>query len=150
MQTTAAPTDALTILSPNSSLMEKTREICQTILDHPEYQGHMDNIEAFLADDGAKGAYRDFSELGENMQRKQHAGELTQDDITEFEKIQADLMRNPLVNGFMTAQDSLNEIHSKISLNIAKTLELGRLPQPEDLEQSGGCCGGSGGDSCCS
>ena len=151
MQTTAAPTDASAALAPNSSLMEQTRMLCQTILDHPEYKSHMENIESFLADDDAKATYREFSEHGETMHRKQHAGELTQEDITGFEIAQAKLAENPLVNGFMAAQDSLNEIHSAVSMNVAKTLELGHLPQPEDLEPSGGCCGGnSDGGGCCS
>jgi hypothetical protein len=49
----------------------------------------------------------------------------------------------------MNAEEALNSMASQISKQVGKTLELGRLPTPEDLE-SGGCCGGGscGGDSC--
>ena len=49
------------------------------------------------------------------------------------------LLGNPVARGFLDAQEELNSIQESIQSHVAKTLELGRLPQPEDFE--GGSCG---------
>ncbi len=128
-------------LPANSAILERTRELCSAILDWPGYKEQVTQIEAFLADDDAKASYRAFAELGDEMHRKQHAGELTDADIEKYEAEKKALDAKPLVGGFLVAQESLNEIHKTVATHVAKTLELGRLPEPEDLE-SGGCCGG--------
>lgn len=129
-------------LPANSAILERTRELCSAILDWPDYKAQVANIETFLADEGAKAEYREFAQLGDEMHRKQHAGELTQTDVENYETKKKALEAKPLIAAFLAAQDSLNDIHRTISTHVAKTLELGRLPEPEDLQSSGGCCGG--------
>jgi hypothetical protein len=46
----------------------------------------------------------------------------------------------------MTAEETLNGIVQQVSRMVGKALELGRLPEPEDLA-GGGCCS-SGGCGC--
>lgn len=128
-------------LPANSVILERTRELCSAILDWPSYKEQVVHIEAFLADDDAKASYRAFAELGDEMHRKQHAGELADTDIEKYEAEKKTLDEKPLIGAFIAAQESLNEIHKTVATHVAKTLELGRLPQPEDLE-SGGCCSG--------
>jgi len=139
METTALPL--------NSSIIEKTRDLCSLILTSPEYKGNLEKIEAFFADVSAQQSYREFSQLGELLNEKQHAGELTQDDVANYEKKQSELRENPVVDGFMSAEESLNAIARQISQHVGKSLELGRLPDPEDFDSSG-CCGGGGGGGC--
>ncbi len=138
------------VLSPNSAILEKTRELCSLILQSGEYQENVTKIEAFFANEEAQTEYRAFSKLGEDMHQKQHAGEITQEDIEGYEKELANLKSNEVTAEFMGAEETLNGIVQQVSKLVGKTLELGRLPEPEDLEDSG-CCGGSGdGGSCCS
>lgn len=142
-----------TTLPLNSAILEKTRELCTLILGSPEYKGNLAKIEAFFKDEAAQDSYRAFSQLGQEMHTKQHAGELTQDDISNYDKKQEELRGNALTNDFMNAEEGLNNIAREISQHVGKSLELGRLPDPEDFESSGGCCGGSGGGDgggCCS
>ena len=135
-------------LSPNSAILEKTRELCTLILQSGEYQENVAKIEAFFADDGAQADYRAFAKLGEDLHHKQQAGEITEDDITGYETKLNEIKSNEVTSNFMNAEEALNSMASQISKQVGKTLELGRLPTPEDLE-SGGCCGGGscGGDS---
>jgi cell fate (sporulation/competence/biofilm development) regulator YlbF (YheA/YmcA/DUF963 family) len=128
-------------LPANSVILERTRDLCSAILDWPEYKEQVTHIEAFLADEDAKTEYRAFAQLGEEMHQKQHAGSLTDDDIKNYEANKGALEEKPLIGKFLAAQDSLNDIHRTVSQHVAKTLELGRMPEPEDF-QSGGCCGG--------
>ena len=129
-------------LPANSVILERTRDLCSAILEWPEYKEQVTHIEAFLADEGAKTEYRAFAQLGEEMHQKQHAGALTDDDIKNYETKKGALEEKPLIGKFLAAQDSLNDIHRTVSQHVAKTLELGRMPTPEDFESSGGCCGG--------
>ena len=60
-------------------------------------------------------------------------------EISEFEKSRETLLKNPVVTGFLDAQEELQAIQSSIQKRISKTLELGRLPVAADLEE--GSCG---------
>jgi cell fate (sporulation/competence/biofilm development) regulator YlbF (YheA/YmcA/DUF963 family) len=128
------------VLSPNSAILDKARELCSLILQSGEYRDNVSKIDAFFKDQAAQVAYRDFSKLGERLHQKQHAGELTHADIDGYDKEMAALRANPVTAEFMDAEETLNGIVSQISKLVGKTLELGRLPEPDEL--SGGCCGG--------
>ncbi|NNE92650.1 MAG: YlbF family regulator [Verrucomicrobiales bacterium] len=126
----------------NSTILEKTRDLCGDLLELPEYKSSMKAVEAFLENDEAKAQYRSFADLGEELHQKQHAGSLTDEDIQKYDTAKSDLESNPLIAEFMAAQDGLNDIASTISKHVAKTLELGRVPSPEEMEAE--CCGNSG------
>ena len=135
------------VLSPNSAILEKTRELCSLILQSGEYQENVSKIEAFFASDEAQSEYRAFAKLGEELQQKQHAGEITEDEISGYEEKLNELKSNEVTANFMNAEEALNGMVAQISKHVGKTLELGRLPEPEDLE-SGGCCGSGGCGTC--
>lgn len=137
-------------LSPNSAVLDKTRELCTLILQSGEYTENVSKIEAFFADEEAQASYREFAGMAEEMQRKQQAGTLGDEDIAGYQSKLEALKSDPVTGGFMQAEEALNGIVKQVSMFVGKTLELGRLPDPEDLE-GGGCCGGSGGGGgCCS
>lgn len=128
-------------LPANSVILERTRELCSAILSWPGYKEQVTHIDAFLAEESAKAEYRAFAKMGDEMHRKQHAGTLTDEDIEGYEAQKGAIEGKPLIGNFLAAQDALNEIHRTVASHVAKTLELGRLPEPEDMV-SGGCCGG--------
>lgn len=134
------------ILSPNSAILDKTRELCSLILQSGEYQENVAKIDAFFNDKAAQASYRHFTKLGESLHQKQSAGELTEEDIEGYDAELASLKANPITGEFMTAEETLNGIVQQVSRMVGKALELGRLPEPEDLA-GGGCCS-SGGCGC--
>ena len=47
-------------LSPNSAILDKTRELCTLILQSGEYRDNVSKIDAFFNDKAAQSAYRNF------------------------------------------------------------------------------------------
>ncbi len=134
------------VLSPNSAILDKTRELCTLLLESSEYTDNVAKIDAFFENEEAQSQYRSFAELGEELHQKQHAGTITPEDVEGYEEKLKALKENPVTAGFMDAEATLNGIVKQISKQVGKTLELGRLPTPEDLDD-GGCCS-SGGCGC--
>ena len=57
-----------------TKIEEKTRELCQTIVDQPEMTSIRKRIDTFLADAGARGQYETVMSKGQALQEKQHNG----------------------------------------------------------------------------
>lgn len=127
-----------------SSVSEKTRELCESILNDPGYQGLRRKIDTFLADERAKELYRNLAEKGEHLQHKQQQGvQLSREEIAAYEKDRDALTANPVASGFIEAQQNLHKVQETVSQYVSKTLELGRVPTEEDMEE-GGCGTGCG------
>ena len=121
------------------ALIERTRELCQAILDQPEYQAIRQQIETFMGDEEAKGQYQLLSERGEYLQHKQTQGvRLSDEEIAEFEKQREQFFNNPISRGFVDAQQAMHKMQETVSQYVGKTFELGRVPEPDDFS-SGGC-----------
>ncbi len=136
----------MSLLTKDSAVMEKTKDLCEAISQDIEFVALQGQVERFLEDDGAKLQYQSVHERGEELHQKQQAGvELNEREIQEFEEARTQLMENDIASDFMDAQKSLQEIQQTISKYVSMTMELGRVPGPEDMEQQGGgggCCGG--------
>jgi cell fate (sporulation/competence/biofilm development) regulator YlbF (YheA/YmcA/DUF963 family) len=92
-------------------------------------------IDTFLSDDGARGQYETVAGKGQALHEKQHRGQpLESTEISDFEKHRDALLQNPVARGFLDARAELHEIQHSIQKYISKTLELGRVPTAEDLE----------------
>jgi len=123
-----------------TNILEKTRELCQAILDEPHYKELRGNIEKFMADAAAKSNYQQLSEKGDALHGKQQQGlPLTGEEISEYEGLREQFLGNPVSRGFLDAQQAMHQVHESVSQYVAKTFELGRIPAEEDFE-SGGCC----------
>ncbi len=132
-----------TTIEPNA-ILQKTLELCQTILDQREVQSMRRDIDNFLADDGAQMQYRLVMEKGEVLQKKQNSDEpLTQQELDDFEKQRQALFHNPVASAFLDAQREFHQVQQSILQYVTKTFELGRLPSPEDFSscQPGCSCG---------
>ena len=121
-----------TTLSPNSAVLEKTRELCTQILQSGEYTENVSKIEAFFKNEEAQASYREFAALGEELHQKQQAGSLSDDDISGYESKLKALKEDPVTGGFMEAEATLNGIVQQVSKYVGKTLELGKLPGESD------------------
>lgn len=120
----------------------KTRELCQTIVSQPTFQSVKSRVEAFMGNDGVKELYQKVSEQGEYLQHKQDQGvELTEDEISAFEKERDSLLSNEVAKGFLSAQDDMRQIQESVNSFLSKTFELGRVPSDEEVAESQGSCG---------
>ena len=127
-----------------SSVSLKTRELCESILNDPGYQGLRQKIETFLADDRAKQLYRTLAEKGEHLQHKQQQGvNLSPEEIADYEKDRDALVANPVAAGFIEAQQNMHKVQETVNQYVSKTLELGRVPTDEEMD-GGGCGTGCG------
>jgi len=126
------------------SVQQKTRELCQAIVDQPEFQKMREQVDAFMGDDAAKSLYQSVMEKGEMLQYKQQTGSpLSADEISAFEKDRDALVSNPVARDFLAAQEQMNKVQQTVGQYVSKTLELGRMPTEDDFagESCGSGCG---------
>lgn len=134
-------------MTQDSPLFAKTRELCQTILALPEVQSIHQRINTFMGDAQSRNQYDGLVNKGQELRQKQEDSlPLSGDEISSFEQDRDALMKNPVARDFIDAQEELHEMKHAIQKHVGKTLELGRLPNSEDLEEGGGC--GHGGCGC--
>ena len=123
-----------------SPVMQKTRELCQTILDQPTMQSIRQRIDAFMGDEKTRTHYDDLVQKGQALQQKQQMSlALSGEEVSDFEKHRDALMQNPVARGFLDAQEELHHVQQSVQQYVNKTLELGRLPTDEEM--SAGSCG---------
>ena len=97
-------------------IISKTRELCQTILEQPEFQTMRQRIDAFLADESAKTLYQFVSEKGEFLNHKQQQGlPLDGAEIADFEQQRETLFHHPVARGFLDAQQQMHEVQESIT-----------------------------------
>jgi cell fate (sporulation/competence/biofilm development) regulator YlbF (YheA/YmcA/DUF963 family) len=140
----------MSILAEDSTVIEKTKELCAHIASDPSFRKLQADVERFLADDSARLQYQSVHERGEELHHKQHAGvELGASEIREFESAREALFENQIARDFLTAQRELETLQKEIAKYVGGTIELGRVPTADELVEKGGCCGGGGGGGCC-
>jgi cell fate (sporulation/competence/biofilm development) regulator YlbF (YheA/YmcA/DUF963 family) len=132
-----------------TALTQKTIELCQAILDSSEFQAMRKDIETFLANDKVRGEYDTLVSKGQGLQQKQQSGiPLQADEIEEFEKSREAFISNPVAQGFLDAQEGIEAMQKTVKKYVAKTFELGRIPEENELAGGGGCGSGGGGCGC--
>jgi cell fate (sporulation/competence/biofilm development) regulator YlbF (YheA/YmcA/DUF963 family) len=123
-------------------ITEKTRELCQAIIDQPDMVAAREAIQKFVSNDKARAQYEALMAKGQALQQKQQRSEqLSGEEISAFEKERETLLENPVARGFLDAQEEMHQVHQSINQFVSKTLELGRLPTEADFESEGGGCG---------
>jgi cell fate (sporulation/competence/biofilm development) regulator YlbF (YheA/YmcA/DUF963 family) len=123
-------------------IFQKTRELCEALLQDSRFRDSRRQIEGFLADEAAQEQYRNVSERGRTLRDKQTQNlTLTETEIDEFEKMRFDLLNNPVAQNFIELQGQMNEVQDGINKMISKAFELGRVPGEEDLACSDQSCG---------
>lgn len=131
------------MIATESAVMTKARELCEAIAKDPDFAKLQANVESFLNDREASLMYQSVQEQGMGLQQKQQAGiELAAAEIQEFEAARDELLGNDVARSFMDAQGELENLQRTIGKYVGKTMELGRVPSPEDLADEGDCCGG--------
>ena len=125
----------MTTQTEENVILRKTQELCHAIVTQPEMLSIRQRIDSFMADAGARGQYEAVASKGQALHDKQHNGHsLDSAEISDFEKHRDALLRNPVAKGFLDAREELHEIQHSIQKYVSKTLELGRVPSAEDME----------------
>ena len=123
--------------SEQNLVLEKTRELCTTILAQPNMGTIRKSIDSFMADNKSREQYEKLMAKGQELHEKQHRSlPLSGEEIGDFEKQREAVLNNPVARGFLDAQQALHELQAAVTQQITKTLELGRLPKEEDFEQA--------------
>jgi cell fate (sporulation/competence/biofilm development) regulator YlbF (YheA/YmcA/DUF963 family) len=131
----------MTMLADDSQVISKTKELCAAIASDPEYQSLLGKVERFLDDEAAKLQFQSVQERGQELQQKQSIGlELGDGEVKDFEAARDALLENAVAREFLDAQQSLQSVQTAIGKYVGMTLELGRVPEADDLESQGGCC----------
>lgn len=132
----------MSTLTDATAITDKTRELCQTILDHPAFKSAQQCIQAFVADEQARVHYEAVANKNQELrQRQQRDGSVSDAEARAFENDREALLRNPVAHDFIEAQSDLHGLRQSIEQHVALTLELGRLPTEEDFAA---CSCGSG------
>jgi len=140
----------MSAIAQDPIVLQKTQDLCNTILTQPTMLSLRAKIDAFMGDEGARSQYETVMHKGRALHEKQHQSlPLSGEEITDFETSRDALLANPVAKGFLDAQEELHGLRDTIQDYVSKTIELGRLPKAEDFES--GCCGGhgGGGGGCC-
>jgi len=121
-------------------VIQKTKELCQAILDQPNMQSIRRRIDAFMGDEKTRAQYDGLMSKGQALQQKQQMSmPLSGEEIDGFERDREALLNNQVARGFLDAQEELHQVQESVQKYVAKTLELGRLPAEEDMSE--GSCG---------
>jgi len=134
-------------------VIAKAKELCATLLEQDSYKEMKSKLDAFVGDADAQKMYQDLSEKQTQLvQKQEQSGNLTEEEIQDFENQREKLLIHPVAGGFVEAQQGFEELRDTINRYVTKTFELGRVPTAEEVEpKQGGCCGGGcGGGSCSS
>lgn len=127
--------------TPESVVVQKTRELCQAILEQPEFQQIRQGLDAFLGNDQVRSQYQALSEKGEYLQHKQQTGgQLSEQEISEFESARESFLNDPVARGFLDAQKQMHRVQESVTHYVTKTFELGRVPVESDFETCGHGC----------
>ena len=122
------------------AVVEKTRELCNTILAQPNMGSIRQRIDAFMSDEKARGQYETVMTKGQMLNEKQQQSlPLSGEEISAFEQERDALLNNPVARGFLDAQEAMHQIQDSVHKYVSKTLELGRVPGPDDFD--GDSCG---------
>jgi len=121
-------------------IVQKTKELCQAILDQPNMQSIRQRIDIFMGDEKSRAQYDNLVAKGQALQQKEQMSmPLSPGEISDFEKQREAVFSNPVARNFLDAQEELHGVQETIHQYVNKTLELGRMPSEEDM--GGGSCG---------
>lgn len=130
------------IIGETATYEDKTKDLCEAILEDPKLKSAFADIEKFLEDDVAKDAFSSMQQKGEELQAKQQAGiELTAGEVEEFNKLRGVVESNQAASAFLSAQEEMHKVQTSVNTWIGMTMELGRVPTEADFKESGESCG---------
>ncbi len=130
-------------IAKETGVIQKTQELCQAIAAQADFLALKQKLDAFFGDEMLKFQFQQVNELGSLLRMKQESGrELEQGEVTQFEVMRDELMKNQAAVDFIDAQQELQKLHQMVDRFLDKTFELGRMPEYGDVHD--GSCGNCG------
>jgi cell fate (sporulation/competence/biofilm development) regulator YlbF (YheA/YmcA/DUF963 family) len=127
------------------AVRQKTLELCETIVQQPQYQSIRQRVDSFMANPGAQRQYQSLTEKGRSLHERQHQGlPLDGKAVAAFDAERDAFLNNPVAKGFIDAQEEMHELQQGVQKLVTKTVELGRVPSEEDMQEEGSCGHGCG------
>ena len=112
-----------------------TNQLCEAIVSQEGFAELYKKIDAFINDEKLKYEYGMLNDRGALLQQKQQAGvEIAEAEMADFEKLREEFMANPVATQFLEAQEEVQQVQDRIHRVIAKTFEVGHVPQSEDFD----------------
>ena len=130
----------MTITAPETTL-QKTRELCQAIVERPDFLALKRKLDAFMENEAAKYQFQMLNERGSILQQKQQAGmTITDEEIGQFEALRDGVLKDSITTDFIDVQKEMQSLQEMVMNHLQKTYELGRVPTQEDFDS---CCSSS-------
>jgi cell fate (sporulation/competence/biofilm development) regulator YlbF (YheA/YmcA/DUF963 family) len=118
-----------------NAVIEKTRELCQTILQQPDIIAARGHISTFMGNEQAQADYQALVSKGQTLQEKQEQSvPLTDQEIAEFESHREKVLGNPVSRAFLDAQQSMQQVRHSVNKLVSMALENGQVPTEQDFE----------------
>ncbi|MGV3660952.1 MAG: YlbF family regulator [Prosthecobacter sp.] len=126
-------------------IQSKIIELCEALVADSAVKDARQQAENFLADEKAVSTYREMANLGRSLHQKQHRDEEpTDDELSRFNALQDKCESDPVITGFLGAQEILSGVAEAVNAFVGKSLESGRVPSAEEMTKKGSCGSGCG------
>ena len=113
------------IIGETATYEEKTKDLCEAILEDPKLKAAFSDIESFQTDKGAQEVYAAVAQKEQELGAKQQAGvELTAGEVEDYKKLVSAVEGNEVANGFIEAQQLMHEVQKTVNTWIGMTMEL--------------------------
>ncbi len=129
-------TDLSKRLSSDPFLRERVRLLCEEITARPAFIEYREAIAAFMENEEAMELLR--------AAQKIHEEACDENSFSDQDKRDAisHLMNDDKFKDFLCIQEDLKTTEALFHLYITRTLELGRVPEEDELLPEEGCCHG--------
>lgn len=144
----------------NSEVQELTTKLCNALASDQKIISSKARIGLFFQNADATKLFQEVNNYGEELRNKHLAGmPPTEEEIAKFDELRKAVVENDLARGFLEARQQIDEILGAINQFLGMSIDLGRAPSPEEVEQArqqamsascscGGDCNGDCGDDC--
>src|SRR6266705_3251926 len=111
-----------TTIATETELTQKTKDLCQAIVELPSFATVKERVDAFMSDELLKFQFQMVSDKGNLLQLKQNsAAPINEAEIVEFQKMRDDLLANPVAKNFIEAQNEMARIQESVNRYLSKT-----------------------------
>ena len=131
-----------------NELLATTTALCEALAQAPQIIAAKASIGLFFQNPEATKLFEEVNSYGEELRNKHLAGmPPSEEEINKFDQLRESVISNETAKGFLEARQAIDGILNTISQYLGMSIDLGRAPTAEEVEQaqqqSASCsCGG--------
>ena len=131
-----------------NELLATTTALCEALAQAPQIIAAKARIGLFFQNPEATKLFEEVNSYGEELRNKHLAGmPPSEEEINKFDQLRESVISNETAKGFLEARQAIDGILNTISQYLGMSIDLGRAPTAEEVEQaqqqSASCsCGG--------